>query len=66
MEAVCPLIPLPVTEEPFQRIAMDIVGPLPKSRADHKYTPWSSVTMLLNTQRPFLYALLMHSMWLRD
>ena len=28
---------LPVIEEPFQRIAMDIVGPLPKSRAGHKY-----------------------------
>ena len=32
-----PLIPLPVIEESFQRIAMDIVGPLPKSRAGHKY-----------------------------
>ena len=32
-----PLIPLPVVEEPFQRIAMDIVGPLPKSRAGHRY-----------------------------
>ena len=32
-----PLIPLPVIKEPFQRIAMDIVGPLPKSQAGHKY-----------------------------
>ena len=27
-----PLVPLPVITEPFRRIAMDIVGPLPKSR----------------------------------
>ena len=26
---VSPLVPLPVMEEPFKRIAMDIVGPLP-------------------------------------
>ena len=32
-----PMVPLPVVEEPFQRIAMDIVGPLPCSRAGHRY-----------------------------
>ena len=32
-----PLIPLPVMEEPFQRIAMDIVGPLPRSRSGKRY-----------------------------
>ena len=32
-----PLIPLPVISEPFTRIAMDIVGPLPRSSAGHKY-----------------------------
>ncbi len=32
-----PLIPLPVVGEPFQRIAMDLVGPLPRSRAGHRY-----------------------------
>ena len=32
-----PLIPLPIIDEPFRRIAMDIVGPLPKSRAGHRY-----------------------------
>ena len=32
-----PLIPLPVIVEPFRRIAMDIVGPLPRSRTGHKY-----------------------------
>ena len=31
-----PLIPLPVIAEPFRRIAMDIVGPLPRSRTGHK------------------------------
>ena len=32
-----PMIPLPIIEEPFQRIAMDIVGRLPRSRAGHRY-----------------------------
>ena len=32
-----PLIPLPVISEPFTRIAMDIVGLLPRSSAGHKY-----------------------------
>ena len=31
------MVPLPVIEEPFQRIAMDIVGPLPRSRQGHRY-----------------------------
>ena len=32
-----PLIPLPILEEPFQRIGMDIVGPLPRSARGHQY-----------------------------
>ncbi len=32
-----PLMPLPVIEEPFQRMAMDIVGPLPKSRTGKRF-----------------------------
>ena len=32
-----PLIPMPIVEEPFHRIAMDIVGPLPRSRKGHRY-----------------------------
>ena len=32
-----PLIPLPVIPEPFKRIAMDIVGPLPRSRSGKRY-----------------------------
>lgn len=32
-----PLIPLPVIDEPFHLIAMDIVGPLPRSHAGSKY-----------------------------
>ena len=32
-----PLVPLPIMTEPFQRIAMDIVGPLPRSRMGNKY-----------------------------
>ena len=34
---VAPLIPLPIIEEPFQQIAMDLVGPLPRSHAGNKY-----------------------------
>ena len=32
-----PLVPLPIISEPFERIAMDIVGPLPKSRSGKRY-----------------------------
>ncbi|XP_061119601.1 uncharacterized protein LOC133142388 [Conger conger] len=32
-----PLIPLPVIDVPFRRIAMDILGPLPKSSRGHRY-----------------------------
>ena len=31
------LIPLPVMQEPFERIAMDVVGPLPRSTWDDQY-----------------------------
>ena len=31
------MIPLPVIDKPFERVAMDIVGPLPRSRAGHRY-----------------------------
>ena len=31
------MIPLPIVEEPFTRIAMDIVGPLPKTKQGHRY-----------------------------
>ena len=31
------MIPLPIIEEPFQRITMDIVGSLPRSRSDNKF-----------------------------
>ena len=32
-----PLVPLPVMKEPFERIAMDIVGPLPRSKKGNQY-----------------------------
>ena len=32
-----PMIPLPIMDEPFSCIAMDIIGPLPRSRAGHRY-----------------------------
>eukprot|EP00795_Rhopilema_esculentum_P005569 gene5569-9573_t len=31
------LVPLPIVDTPFKRIAMDIVGPLERSAAGHKY-----------------------------
>jgi len=32
-----PLIPLPIIDEPFKCIVMDIVGPLPHSQAGNRY-----------------------------
>ena len=32
-----PLIPLPIISKPFSRIAMDIVGPLPRSKSENRY-----------------------------
>lgn len=32
-----PLKPLPIIEQPWQRLAVDIVGPLPKSTGGYKY-----------------------------
>ena len=32
-----PLVPLPIIRTPFSRLAMDIVGPLPKSARGHRY-----------------------------
>ena len=32
-----PLVPLPIIGVPFQRIAMDIIGPLPRSRSGNPY-----------------------------
>ena len=31
------MVSLPIIAEPFERIAMDVVGPLPRSRAGHRY-----------------------------
>ena len=31
------MVPLPVVEKPFSRMAMDIVGPLPRSRSGNRY-----------------------------
>ena len=35
--ARAPMVPLPVVDEPFSRMAMDIVGPLPQSRSGKCY-----------------------------
>ena len=32
-----PLVPLPIMDEPFKRIAMDIVGPLPRSSTGRRF-----------------------------
>ena len=34
---VAPLIPIPVMEEPFSRVIIDCVGPLPKTKAENQY-----------------------------
>ena len=34
---VAPLVPIPAIEEPFSRIIVDCVGPLPKTRAGNQY-----------------------------
>ena len=36
-ERCIPMVPLPVIGEPFERIAMDIIGPLPRSHGGHWY-----------------------------
>lgn len=51
-----PLVPLPVIDEPFQMIAMDIVGPLPRSPSG----------TLPGTLRPFPYGASMQNMWPRN
>ena len=35
-KVTAPLIPLPIVDVPFERIAMDIIGPLPWSRSGNK------------------------------
>ena len=32
-----PLVPLPIIKEPFERITMDIVGPLPRSQSGNRF-----------------------------
>ncbi len=32
-----PLIPLPIITEPFKKVAMDIAGPLPRSKSGYVY-----------------------------
>ena len=35
--SVSPMVPLPIISEPFRRMAMDIVGPLPRSRSGNRF-----------------------------
>ena len=32
-----PMVPLPVVDEPFSRVTMDLVGPFPRSRSGNRY-----------------------------
>ena len=32
-----PLHPLPIMKEPFKRMAMDVVGPLPRTKSGNKF-----------------------------
>lgn len=34
---VAPLCPIPIIEEPIERLIVDCVGPLPKSKSGHQY-----------------------------
>ena len=53
-QAVAPLVPLPIVASPFERIAMDIVGPLPRSHSGNRFvlvvcdyaTRWSEAVPL--------------------
>lgn len=31
------MVPLPIIDEPFSRIVMDMVGPIPRSKAGYRY-----------------------------
>ena len=42
-----PLIPLPIMTEPFSRIAMDIVGPLSRSRRGNRYVHTSCIRLII-------------------
>ena len=55
-----PLIALPIIDVPFKRIAMDIVGPLPRGRPGNRYF-WLFVTMQPDTLKPFHSDLLMQN-----
>ena len=52
------LIPLPVIAEPFTRIAMDILGPLPRSSSDNQYV---LVLSDKTTSYPEAQAVLLHN-----
>ena len=47
-----PLIPFPIVREPFERLAMDIVGPLPRSRSENRY-----ILVLVNYATRYLEAI---------
>ena len=49
-------MPLPIVDEPFQKVAMDIVGPLPRSSSGNKY-----VLVLCDYGTRYLEAVLMRA-----
>ena len=46
---VAPLVPIPVVDEPFSRVTIDCVGPLPKTKSGNKYL---STVMCASTRFP--------------
>uniref|UniRef100_A0A8C5C6I6 Gypsy retrotransposon integrase-like protein 1 n=1 Tax=Gadus morhua TaxID=8049 RepID=A0A8C5C6I6_GADMO len=43
-----PLIPMPIIETPFERLALDIVGPLPKTSRGHRYILVVDLTLVVD------------------
>ena len=50
--ARAPLKPLPCVGEPFQLVAFDLVGPIPRSASGHRYV-LTMMDMFLSTRKPY-------------
>ena len=57
------LQPIPAFDEPFSRIIIDCVGPLPKTKAGHEYL--LTIMLLHVSQKPFHFGILKQRILLR-